>query len=127
MQNALIVEDSGITRMYYREILEGSGFKVEEAFNGIEGLEKSMVQAFDLIVVDVNMPKMDGYAFLTQLRKQPDTSAVPVIMISTEAETADKVKAYTVGANSYLAKPVAPAKLELYAKLMTGIMAVEQG
>ena len=68
MKRILIVDDAATVRMYHRGILESSGYKVEEAWNGIEALEKSLESPFDLYMVDVNMPKLDGYAFLRELR-----------------------------------------------------------
>jgi len=120
MPNVLIIDDSSTTRLYYREILEGVGFGVDEAINGIEGLEKTMVQSFDLILVDLNMPKMDGYTFLDQLRRGHDLRGVPAIMISTQAREADLSKAYAAGANAYLVKPVRAAALADHCLLMTG-------
>jgi len=120
MPHALIIDDSSTARMYYREILEEASFVVDEAINGFEGLEKAMNQSFDVILVDVNMPKMDGYTFLDQLRRAPELQAVPAIMISTEARAADRVKAYAAGANFYLVKPVDAAELTAFARLMTG-------
>jgi two-component system chemotaxis response regulator CheY len=121
MAHALIIDDSSTVRLYYREVLEAASFAVDEAINGFEGLEKTMNHSFDLIIVDVNMPKMDGYTFLNQLRRAPEVQYVPVIMISTEAREADQVKAYAVGANFYLVKPVNPDELTICAKLMTGL------
>ena len=120
MPNILIIDDSSTTRLFYREILEGVGFGVDEAINGIEGLEKTMAQSFDLIVVDLNMPKMDGYTFLGQLRRSGDLRAVPAIMISTQAREADQTKAYAAGANAYIVKPVDPGELAAFARLVTG-------
>jgi len=57
----LVVEDGITMRMFYRQVLEDAGFEVEEAVNGLEGVERAMAESFDLLVVDVNMPKMDGY------------------------------------------------------------------
>jgi two-component system chemotaxis response regulator CheY len=120
MPNALVIDDSSTARLYYREILEDIDFVVEEAINGLEGLEKVVNQSFDIVVVDVNMPKMDGYSFLNQLRRAADVHALPAIMISTEGREADHVKAYAAGANFYIVKPVNPADLVAHALLMTG-------
>ncbi len=120
MPNALIIDDSSTARMYYREILEGSGFVIEEALNGIEGLEKAMMQPFDLIVVDLNMPKMDGYTFLDQIRRTAELAGLPAIMISTEARPADRTRAFAAGANLYFVKPVDPLALAAHAMLLTG-------
>jgi two-component system chemotaxis response regulator CheY len=120
MPHALVIDDSSTARMYYREILEGADFVIEEALNGIEGLEKAMMQPFDLIVVDLNMPKMDGYTFLDQIRRTAELAAVPAIMISTEARPADRTRAFAAGANLYIVKPVDPVALAAHANLMTG-------
>ena len=64
MKRVLVVDDSLTTRAYYRFVLEGAGFGVDEAVNGLEGLERAMGGAFDLAIVDVNMPKMDGYTMI---------------------------------------------------------------
>jgi two-component system chemotaxis response regulator CheY len=120
MTNVLIIDDSSTVRFYYREVLEGAGFTVEEALNGIEALEKAAAQAFDLAIVDVNMPKMDGYTFLKQIRRHPELRSLPAMMISTEAGEADRVKAHAAGANIYIVKPVDPAAFVTHAKLMTG-------
>ena len=120
MLYGLIIDDSSTARMYYRDVLERADLVVDEAINGLEGLEKAMNQSFDLILVDVNMPKMDGYKFLDQLRRSPGLQGVPVIMISTEAREVDRRKAYATGANCYLVKPVDPAELEVFARLVTG-------
>jgi two-component system chemotaxis response regulator CheY len=119
MKRILIVDDAATVRMYHRNILEAAGYVVEEAVNGIEGLEKSLQSPFDLYVVDVNMPKLDGYGFLRELRGQ-DISQTPAIMISTEAEKNDHQHAFTAGANAYLVKPVKPDHLLTYAKLLLG-------
>lgn len=119
MKRILIVDDAATVRMYHRGILESAGYKVEEAWNGIEALEKTLESSFDLCIVDVNMPKLDGYAFLRDLRQQegPQQAA---IMISTEAAARDEIAAYEAGANSYLVKPVRPAQLLAHVRLMLG-------
>ena len=117
MKRILIVDDAATVRMYHRGILESSGYKVEEAWNGIEALEKSLESPFDLYMVDVNMPKLDGYAFLRELRQQEGPQK-PAIMISTEAADRDEIVAYQAGANAYLIKPVRPAQLLAHIRLM---------
>jgi two-component system chemotaxis response regulator CheY len=119
VKRVLIVDDAATVRMYHRGILESAGYAVEEAWNGIEALEKALVAPFDLYVVDINMPKLDGFGFLRELRQQ-DLPQSPAIMISTEAAARDEVTAYRSGANSYLIKPVRPLLLLSYARLMLG-------
>ena len=108
----LVIDDSALVRQYHRQILEQAGYEVAEAVNGMDGLEKALEQKFDLCVVDVNMPVMDGYAFL---------HALPALMISTEAAAADRDQALAAGANAYLTKPVPPAALCAYAAAMLGV------
>jgi two-component system chemotaxis response regulator CheY len=117
----LVVDDAATVRMYHRSILEGAGFEVVEAINGIEALEKTLTAPapFDLYLVDINMPKLDGYGFLRELRSQ-DMPQAPAVMISTEAQAQDKQRAWEAGANFYLVKPIKPNALLAYVRLLLG-------
>jgi two-component system chemotaxis response regulator CheY len=120
----LIVEDAGLVRMYYREALEGAGFDVDEALNGIEALEKLLTAAVDLLIVDVNMPQMDGLTFTRTLRRQPRAIAsIPVLITSTESSSQDIHAARVAGANFYLKKPVRQEQLVLHARVLSGCVA----
>jgi len=119
MKRILIVDDAATVRMYHRNILEAVGYAVEESVNGIEALEKSLQQPFDLYVVDINMPKLDGYGFLRELRGL-DILQAPAIMVSTEEESNDHLQAFAAGANDYLVKPVKPEQLLIHVKLLIG-------
>ena len=122
MARILVVDDATTVRMYYRDVLEEAVFGVEEAVNGFEGLEKAVAESFDLILVDVNMPKMDGYAFLRQGRTMPELQAVPAVMISTESAAQDRERAYAAGANLYLVKPARPEVLIEIATVLAGVV-----
>lgn len=115
----LVVDDAATVRMYHRTILESAGFEVGEAINGIEALEKALQTAYDLYLVDINMPKQDGYGFLRELRRQ-DMPQAPAVMISTEAQAKDKSAAYVSGANYYLIKPIKPQDLLAMSRLLLG-------
>ena len=119
MKRILIVDDAATVRMYHRNILESAGYLVEEAINGIEALEKALQESFDLYLVDINMPKRDGYGFLSDLRSE-EMPQSPAIMVSTEAAASDQTVAYRVGANGYLVKPVRPEILLMHVRLMLG-------
>jgi two-component system chemotaxis response regulator CheY len=119
MKHILIVDDAATVRLYHRSILEGAGYTVTEAVNGIEALEKALALEFHLYIVDVNMPQCDGYAFLRELRAQ-DIAQAPAVMISTEAEDADRRKAFAAGANLYIVKPTRPQQLLRVARLLLG-------
>ena len=116
----LIVDDAATVRMYHRGILEAAGFSVDEAVNGSEALEKALVTAYDLYLVDVNMPKMAGYAFLRALRGHADLAQPPAVMISTEAEAVDRTRAYEAGANFYILKPTRPDSLIGHVRVLLG-------
>ncbi len=104
----LIVDDASLVRLYYRDALRSAGYEVEEALNGLEALEKLLIAPAGLIVLDVNMPKMDGMTFLRTLRRQMSPlAATPVLVTSTEASPRDATLAREAGANFYLVKPVA--------------------
>lgn len=120
---ALVVDDSTTVRMFHRDILEAAGFTVEEAMNGIEALERALGTAEppDLMLVDVNMPRMDGYALLQAIRADPALRSVPAMMISTEPEEHDAERAFAAGANLYLIKPVRPEALTAYARALAGL------
>jgi len=114
----LIVDDSFIVRQYYREILGPAGYTVDEATNGYEALEMVYRQSYAVLVVDVNMPKMDGLSFLRELRASPELDQAPAIVISTEEEEVDLLSGYRAGCNLYLKKPVNPADLLAYVKIL---------
>jgi two-component system, chemotaxis family, chemotaxis protein CheY len=117
----LIVDDASLVRMYYREALRGAGHAIDEALNGLEALEKLLAEPVDLIVLDVNMPKMDGMTFLRALRRLTlPLAATPVLVTSTEATAADMAQARAAGANFYLVKPVAVETLLSHAALLCG-------
>jgi two-component system, chemotaxis family, chemotaxis protein CheY len=124
MSRILVVDDAATVRMYHRKILGDAGWQIEEAINGLEALEKvhsvSADQPFDLFVVDINMPKMDGYTFVRELRRLADVPQVPVMMVSTEAQMQDATAAQDAGANCYLVKPAKPQELVLTAALLLG-------
>ena len=119
MKRILIIDDAATVRMYHRMILEAVGYQVAEAINGVEALEKALLEPFDLYIVDINMPKLDGYGFLRQLRSE-DMEQAPAIMVSTEEAEHDQTAAFRAGANCYLAKPVRPEQLLAHVRLLLG-------
>jgi two-component system chemotaxis response regulator CheY len=122
MNRILIVDDAATVRMYHRKILGDAGWHTEEASNGVEALERvhGGNEAFDLFVVDVNMPRLDGYGFVRELRRLAAAQQAPVLMVSTEAKSHDASAAFDAGANGYLVKPARPAELVLSAALLLG-------
>jgi len=121
-KRVLVIDDANLVRMYYRDALESAGYEVDEALNGLEALEKLQLQPADLLIVDVNMPQMDGFSFLKVLRRQEGSIAsIPALVTSTEAQPQDIEAARAAGANFYLVKPVTPEALAEYASLMSGL------
>lgn len=117
----LVVDDASLVRMYYRDALERAGFFVDEALNGLEALEKLHAAPTDLLIVDVNMPQMDGFTFLKVLRRQDTAVAsIPALVTSTEAGPQDMDAARAAGANFYLVKPVKPETLVEFASMLCG-------
>ncbi len=120
-KRVLVVDDASLVRMFYRDALERAGYIVDEALNGLEALEKLHGAPTDLLIVDVNMPQMDGFTFLKVLRRQDTAIAtIPALVTSTEARSQDMDAARAAGANFYLVKPVKPEELVAYANLMCG-------
>jgi two-component system chemotaxis response regulator CheY len=118
----LVVDDGALVRVYYRSILEGAGFQVAEALNGLEALEVLLTRTVDLLVVDINMPQMDGLTFLRVLRqRESPLAAVPALVTSTESAAADFAAARAAGANFYLVKPVEPERLVEFGRMLCGI------
>ena len=121
LPRVLVVDDSSLVRLYYRDVLEKSGFDVDQAMNGLEAMERVLAQPFDLLIVDVNMPKMDGFSFLRELRRsKSEAAALPALIITTEAGREDAEEARAVGANFYLVKPVSEADLRDHVAVLTG-------
>jgi two-component system chemotaxis response regulator CheY len=117
----LVVDDASLVRRYYRQALERAGYQVDEALNGLEALEKLLATPAHLLIVDVNMPQMDGLTFLKILRRQElPTASTPAVVISTEAKPQDEEAARAAGANFYLVKPVTAERLVEYAGLLSG-------
>jgi two-component system chemotaxis response regulator CheY len=103
---ALIVDDSRAMRLILTRILADLGFETEEAAHGREALERvERGGSFDVIMVDWNMPEMNGYDFVVALRAKPAHRRVPVVMVTTETETAKVARALEAGATEYVMKP----------------------
>ena len=121
-KRVLVIDDATLVRLFYREALERSGFRVEESLNGLEALEKLLIGPFDLLIVDVNMPQMDGLTFVSTVRGKPmPMSATPVLITSTEAEPRRVAAARAAGANFYLIKPLSQDVLVQFASLLCGV------
>ena len=105
MKTCLIVDDSGIIRKVARRILESLEFQIFEAENGEQAIETCQRKLPDAILLDWNMPKMDGYDFLRVLRRLPGGERPKVVFCTTENDVAHIARALQAGANEYIMKP----------------------
>lgn len=105
MKQCLIVDDSSVIRKVARRIMEEVHFEISEAENGKEALDKCRLNLPDIILLDWNMPVMDGLEFLTELRKDPCGEAPKVIFCTTENDMDHITQAISAGANEYIMKP----------------------
>ena len=108
----LAVDDSRTARCFYRQVLEEAGpYAVDEAADGLEGLAACFRKKYGLLIVDINLPHMDGVTLIRELRQSEAYRNTPVIVISTEDEACDAASALSAGASAYLTKPVSPGEL----------------
>jgi two-component system chemotaxis response regulator CheY len=107
----LTVDDSPSVRKLVQFTLKAKGFSVGSAEDGVEALEKLKSDNFDLIILDINMPRMNGLEFLEIIRNDPQFASIPVIMLTTEGQDEDKDKAVSLGATAYIVKPFKPTQL----------------
>jgi two-component system chemotaxis response regulator CheY len=105
MKTCLVVDDSSVIRKVARRILEGLDFQIAEAENGEEAIESCKRTLPDAILLDWNMPKMDGYDFLRVLRRLPGGDKPKVVFCTTENDVAHIARALHAGANEYIMKP----------------------
>ena len=107
----LVVEDQEDNRRILRDLLGANGFRTIEALNGPEGVKMATAQQPDLILMDIQLPEMDGYDTTRQIRAQPHLADVPIIAVTSYALSGDDVKAYEAGCNAYISKPFSPRVL----------------
>jgi len=108
----LIVDDSTMLRdMLSYALNEGGYNNIVEAVDGVDGLEKAKFDKFDLIITDVNMPNMDGLTYVEELRKMPQYSTTPILVLTTERSDEMKTKGKAAGATGWIVKPFVPDQL----------------
>jgi two-component system, chemotaxis family, chemotaxis protein CheY len=107
----LVVDDTRSMRKMVATVLQGAGYRVEEAGDGAEALEKAKLRVFDLVVTDHNMPRMDGVTLVRALRALPQYDHVALIVLSTETGAELKARGREAGATGWMAKPFDPQKM----------------
>ena len=107
--NVLIVEDEQHLALALKRIMEGEKWQATVCFRGDEGLDYALSASFDILILDVMLPQMDGFAIVAQLRKHH--IEIPVLMLTALDDIPDKVKGLNSGADDYMTKPFSPAEL----------------
>ena len=108
MGKVLIIEDDMGIYELERDYLEIEGFEVDIETNGIDGLNRALNNEYDLILLDIMIPKKDGFAVCRDIRKEKE---IPIIMVSAKREDIDKIRGLGLGADDYMIKPFSPAEL----------------
>jgi two-component system chemotaxis response regulator CheY len=105
MKHCLVVDDSAVIRKVARRILEGLEFRISEAEDGAMALQACRAEMPDAVLLDWNMPVMDGYEFLKELRQMPGGASPKVVFCTTENDVGHIARALRAGANEYIMKP----------------------
>jgi CheY-like chemotaxis protein len=111
-RHALVVDDSISVRRLATRQLQACGFEVEEAADGLEALHRLRTKSFDLVLTDLEMPRMDGFELLAELGRSPLRATVPVLVASTRSDLHTRQRALALGAFAFLEKPVAADALD---------------
>jgi two-component system chemotaxis response regulator CheY len=111
MPTILAVDDSASMRQMVSFTLQGAGYKVIEAFDGQDGYEKAQQVSVDLVLSDVNMPRLDGIGLIKALRELPNYKFTPILMLTTESATDKKGEGKAAGATGWIVKPFNPEQL----------------
>jgi two-component system alkaline phosphatase synthesis response regulator PhoP len=115
-KHVLVVDDEVHIRRLIEVNLQRVGYRVGTAGDGVEALEKIRTERPDLVVLDVMMPRMDGFELLRRLQSDADLAAVPVLMLTAKAQDADIFRGWSGGAQGYLTKPFNPMDLLFWAR-----------
>jgi two-component system cell cycle response regulator len=117
----LVVDDNKITTKLLRRYLEANGFEATEAYDGIDCLEKVDEKHPDAIVLDVMMPRMDGYETVKNLKSKDETKHIPVVIVTALNDVANQLKSIEAGADDFLSKPIEEKLLIAKVKLLSSL------
>jgi two-component system cell cycle response regulator DivK len=107
----LVVEDHEDNRRIIHDLLTAHGFEVLEAVTGLEGVREAERHKPALILMDIQLPEIDGYEATRRIKAQPDLTHIPIIIITSYALSGDDLKAYSAGCDEYVSKPFSPRDL----------------
>jgi two-component system cell cycle response regulator DivK len=102
----LYVEDNYDNRMLIRRVLEAEGYRVIEAEDGVQGIERLQSQTPDLVLMDINLPEIDGYEVTKRFKQLPSMDEVPVIAVTANVMKGDREKTLAAGCDGYIPKPI---------------------
>ncbi len=120
MPTILAVDDSASMRQMVTFTLKGAGFTVIDAVDGVDALEKVKAAKVDLVLTDVNMPRMDGISLIKELRALPSFKFTPILMLTTESGAGKKTEGKSAGATGWIVKPFNPDQLLATIKKVLG-------
>jgi len=110
-QKILVIDDDDLVLLAIQELLTPMGFAVTTFSNGPTALKEMSGQPFDLIILDVIMPEMDGFEVCKRVRQIPSYAEIPILMLTARSGDEDRKKGLEAGANLYLPKPISPGRL----------------
>lgn len=116
MKKILIVDDSPTVRKYHSFVLNAIGYQTSEAADGAAALETLLTEKIDMVITDINMPRMNGFQFIDELREMPEFSALPVLIVSSQEQNTEQAQVRNMGKNSYLLKPTEIGNLALWVR-----------
>ena len=121
MKTILAVDDSATMREMVAFVLESAGYRVIEAEDGAQGLDRATATNVDLVITDQNMPNMDGLTLVRSLRELRDYKTTPILLLTTESSAEMKQKGRDAGATGWMVKPFDPDKLVRMLKAIIGM------
>jgi CheY-like chemotaxis protein len=110
-KRVLVVDDEPDVLLLCRVNLEFEGYEVTEASDGVQAMERVRERRPDIILLDVMMPRMDGWQVLTELKSDPEFQDIPVVMLTAKVQDQDQIRGWTSGAAEYITKPFSPLSL----------------
>jgi two-component system cell cycle response regulator DivK len=111
MKKILVVEDTEDNRQILRDLLGMAGYDMIEAHDGAEGVSQATQHKPDLILMDIQMPVMDGYEATRQIKANPELKGIPIVAVTSYALSGDEEKARAAGCDAYIAKPYSPRQM----------------
>ncbi len=110
-KTVLTIDDSRTMREMLNMALVQAGYRVLQAVDGVEGLEVLRAEGADVVITDINMPRMDGFGVIEGVRADPSHRATPILVLTTESDATKKERARAAGATGWIVKPFNPTKL----------------